>query len=77
MQEVLGHEQDRATVSRLTQDLQEALQVNAFTLASLPYPTSLLPSSVSGNDSFPCSGLRAASRHLPLLLGAHPGSVSA
>lgn len=45
MQEVLGREQDRATVSRLTQDLQEALQVNAFTLASLPYPPSLLPSS--------------------------------
>lgn len=43
MQEVLGREQDRATVSRLTQDLQEALQVNTFTLASPSYPPASFP----------------------------------
>ncbi|KAM7334606.1 hypothetical protein ACRRTK_007926 [Alexandromys fortis] len=41
MQEVLGHEQDRATVSRLTQDLQEALQ--DYELQADTYRCSLEP----------------------------------
>ena len=80
-QEIQGREQDRAMASRLSQDLQAALQVST-SLISPPSASPLLSHPLSppltiGLLSFPpCSGLRVAGRYLPLLPGDHSGRVS-